>query len=101
MERTIGTRIRINSARAVATHLEGEDARDVGREGECLQVEPHLRVLFDRVGHARRRAGQLALLAATRAHVARGDALDAARDFADILERAVDATPVLGTERAL
>ena len=50
--------------RDVAAQLEGEHARDVGCEGQHLQVEHQLDVLVVRVGHADRRAGQLALLAA-------------------------------------
>ena len=72
--------LRVDAAGAVAAHLEREHARDVGGERERLQVEHQLDVLAERVGHADRRAGQLARLAAG---VVRLDALDAALDLAD------------------
>ena len=83
--------LRIHAARAVAAHLEREDARDVRRERERLQVEHQLHVLGERVGDAGRRSGQLARLAA---RVAGFDALNAPLDLADVLEIAVHALTV-------
>jgi hypothetical protein len=53
----------IDAVRGVAAQLEREHAGDVRGEGQRLQVEHQLDVLLERVGHANRRAGQLARLA--------------------------------------
>ena len=72
-----------DAVRGVAAELEGEDARDVRGERQRLQIEHQLDVLLERIGHADRRAGQLARLAAA---VLRLDALDAPLDLADVVE---------------
>ena len=64
VERALEAALRIDAVRGVASELEREDARDVRRERQRLQVEHQLDVLGERVGHADRRAGQLARLAA-------------------------------------
>ncbi len=85
-----------HAVRGVAPELEGEDAGDVGREGQRLQVEHQLDVLFERVGHADRGAGQLARLARA---VLRFDALDAPFDLADVVEVFLQPGPIGGAQR--
>ena len=81
----------IDAVRRITTELEREHARDVGREGEHLQIEHQLDVLAERVGHARRRRRQLAQLAA---EIARLDDLDAPFDLAHVIQ-------VLGQPRSI
>ena len=63
-----------------------------------LQVEHQLDVLVERIGHAGRRAGQLA---ASPLDVAGLDALDAPLDLAHVFEIALHALPVAGVEPAV
>ena len=72
-----------DAARRVAPQLEREHARRVAGERQRLQVEHQLRVLGERVGHAGRRARQLALDAAV---VTRLDQLNPAFDLAHFVE---------------
>src|ERR1051325_8130081 len=101
VERSRGPGIRIDARRTVATHLEGEDARQIGGEGERLKIEHDLHVLLERVGNTEWRTGELAVFAATRVHVPRFDVLDTALDLADVLEVTIDPGPVVGAQRTL
>ena len=83
VERALEAALRIAAVRRVAPQLEREDARDVGRERQHLQVEHQLDVLAERVRHADRRRRQLPQLAAA---VARLDDLDPPLDLAHVLE---------------
>ena len=95
MEALRDAALRIDAARRVAAHLEREHARDVRLERERLQIEHQLDVLVERVGHAGRRAGQLARLAA---HVARFDLLNAPLDLAHVFEIALHPLPIARVE---
>ena len=83
VEGALEAALRIAAVRRVATQLEREDPRDVGRECQHLQIEHQLDVLAERVGHADRRRRQLAQLAAA---VARLDDLDPPLDLAHVIE---------------
>src|SRR3954452_136500 len=101
MEGLVRAALRVHARRAVATHLEREDARDVSRERERLDVEHELDVLLERIRNARRSADELAGLAAAARVVARFNALNATLDFADVVEIAVDARAVGRAQVAL
>src|SRR5262245_19147381 len=96
METFGDTALRVDPARRVAAHLEGEDARDVGLEGDRLQVEHQLDMLVERVGHASRSAWQLARVTA---HVARFDLLNSPLDLADVVKVPGHALAIARVER--
>ncbi len=98
MEALRDAALRVDPARRVAAHLEREHARDVGLEGQRLQVEHQLDVLVERVGHARGRAGQFAGFARV---VAGLDALDAPLDLAHVLEILLHPLAIARVERAV
>ena len=95
VERLVRSALRVRPAGAIASHLEGEHACDVGGERQRLDVEHQLDMLSERIGHAGRRFGQLARIAAL---VARFHALNATLDLADIFEILVEAMPIVGTQ---
>ena len=86
-----------HAVRDVAAELEREDARRVGGKRHRLQIEHQLDVLFERIGHADRRAGQLARLAAL---VRLLDLLDAPLDLAHVVEVIGQARAIGGAELA-
>ena len=83
VERGLHAAVGEHAVRGVAAQLEGEHPRDVAGEGDRLQVEHQLDVLFEGVGHADRRARERPLVAAP---VERLGRLDAPFDLADVLE---------------
>src|ERR1051325_6846941 len=98
MEALVRAALREGAAPGIAAGLEGEDASHVGLEGEHLEVEHQLHVLLERIGHADRRFGQLALGAA---RVTGFDELDAPLELADVLEVLVEPLLVGRSELAL
>ena len=93
VERRLDAALGEDAVARVAAQLERRHARHVRREGQHLQIEHQLDVLFPRVGHAERRRRQLALVAAG---VVLLDLLDAPFDLADAVEIRVRA----GRDRA-
>ena len=65
VEALVRAALRERAARGVAARLERDHARHVRLQREHLKVEHQLHVLVERIGHADRRLGQLARLAAT------------------------------------
>ena len=98
MERRLDAALGPDAAAHVAAHLEGGDAGGLGHEGQGLQIEHQLDVLFVGIGHAERRCGQRAGFAAG---IVLFDALDAALDFAHVVEIGVEAVAVAGAEAFL
>ena len=76
----------------------GGDAGEVHREGEHLQIEHQLDVLFPGIGHAQRGGEEFAVLGDG---VVALNRLDAAIEGAHFLEVAVHARGVGGAEPAL
>ncbi len=85
----------IHAVRRVAAELEREDARQIRRERQRLQVEHQLDVFGERVRHADRRARQLALFAAG---VVGLDLLNPPLDLAHVVEIVVQARLIGGAE---
>ena len=63
VEAGVDAGLRVDAVRHVAAQLERDDAGDVRRERDDLQVEHQLDVLVVGIRHADRRAGQLARFA--------------------------------------
>ena len=97
VERGVRAARREHAVRDVAAELEREDARRVGGKRHCLQIEHQLDVLLERIGHADRRAGQLARLAAL---VRLLHLLDAALDLADVVQVIRQARAIGGAQLA-
>jgi len=83
VEGALESAFRVAAVRCVATELEGEDARDVGRECQHLEIEHQLDVLAERIGHTDRRSRQFPEVAAA---VARFDDLDAPLDLTHLFK---------------
>ena len=88
VERALVAALREGAVRRIATQLEREDTRDIRGERQRLEIEHQLHVLGERIGHADRRARQLARFAAA---VVRLDLLNAPLDLAHVVEIVVRA----------
>jgi hypothetical protein len=97
MERRLDAALRIHARRSVAPQLEREYAGDVAGKGDRLQVVHQADVLFERIGDADGRAGQLTLFTAG---VVRFDLLDAPLDLANVLEILVQPRAIARSELA-
>src|SRR5579883_1222411 len=96
MEWILDPATRENALTGVAAHFESGDTRDFRRKCEHLEIEHQLDMLFPGIRHAERRSRKLAFCAAG---VVLLDFLNAALDFANIVEVSIE--PALVTCRKL